>query len=423
MSWTRSSALSRTRRQSSGPLPWSPTSGLENRMPYGSSWNTVMATQSWSCCRTDASVCVAASTTESFAQALVSPTSGSTRRPFPPRRPIGSARSHLAEQQGALHFLDGLGDLDAPGAGVGAVEGGPAAPDALLVVEHGEALGGALVAGVEDEAVGVDDRRRAEVLLVGPEHRAGGRAGGAQDALGGVVEALAFGGRLAPLGVGGRVVVDQEREHLAVAGEERLHVDQQVLADRQPPQRLHGDLVAELTDQHLAGQPVGPVDEHGVRPADPVGAGAPEGQRAVDVPLDPVEQVEHPVHGVGRDLVGLDPRLGVGLGVEAADPQAQLHPSVFAPVGLGSALGTRGALIVPKRGRPPALVALPGGDGPSAHWPWPAGRRSSTGPAAAGWRRTGWAGPRRGARSSRRRPGRSGPAGSGGAGRPPDRHR
>src|SRR5215212_6878581 len=204
-----------------------------------------------------------------------------SRRPsssWPPRawrRP--AAGSHLAEQQGPLHFLDGLGDLDPPGAGVGAVEGGPAAPDPLLVVEHGQPLAGALVAGVEDEAVGVDDRRRPEVLLVGPEHRARGGAGGAQDALGGVVEALAFGGGLAPLGVGGRVVVDQERQHLAVAGEERLHVDQQVLADRQSPQRLHGDLVADLADQHLAGQPVGPVDEHGVRPADPVGAGAPEG--------------------------------------------------------------------------------------------------------------------------------------------------
>src|SRR4029434_7462180 len=117
-----------------------------------------------------------------------------------------------------LHFLDGLGDLDAAGAGVGAVEGGPAAPDALLVVEHVQPLGGGLVTGVEDEPVGVDDRRRAEVLLVGPVHRAGGGAGGAQDALGGVVEALAFGGGLAPLGVWGRVVGDEERAHLEVAG-------------------------------------------------------------------------------------------------------------------------------------------------------------------------------------------------------------
>ena len=62
-----------------------------------------------------------------------------------------------------------------------------------------------LVAGVEDEAVRVDDRRRAEVLAVVPEHRARGGARRAQDALGGVVEALAvlrglvaLAGRLVP---------------------------------------------------------------------------------------------------------------------------------------------------------------------------------------------------------------------------------
>src|SRR5207249_9167799 len=88
-----------------------------------------------------------------------------------------------------------------------------------LVVQHGEALGGPVVAGVEDETVGVDDRRRPEVLLVGPEHRAGGGAGGAEDALGGVVEAFPVLLGLAPLGVGRRVVVDQVGQDLAVGGE------------------------------------------------------------------------------------------------------------------------------------------------------------------------------------------------------------
>ena len=51
----------------------------------------------------------------------------------------------------------------------------------------------AVVAAVEDEAVRVDDRGRAEVLAVGPEDRAGRGARGAEDALGGVVEAVAVG--------------------------------------------------------------------------------------------------------------------------------------------------------------------------------------------------------------------------------------
>ena len=47
-----------------------------------------------------------------------------------------------------------------------------AAPDTLAVVEDVEPLRGPLVAAVEDEPVGPDDRLRAEVLPVGPEDRA-----------------------------------------------------------------------------------------------------------------------------------------------------------------------------------------------------------------------------------------------------------
>ncbi|MFM6963020.1 MAG: hypothetical protein ACKOWJ_01950 [Micrococcales bacterium] len=55
---------------------------------------------------------------------------------------------------------------------------------------------GGFVAAVEDEAVGVDDCGRAEVLAIGPENWAAGGAGGTEDALGGVFEALAVFGAL-----------------------------------------------------------------------------------------------------------------------------------------------------------------------------------------------------------------------------------
>src|SRR6186997_2055935 len=113
-------------------------------------------------------------------------------------------RSEGARDHRALDLLDRLGHLDATRARLGAVEGGAAAPHALLVVEDLEALGATLVAAVEDEPVRVDDRSRAEVLPVGPEHRAGRGAGGAEDALGGVVEPLALLGTLQPL-LGGLV--------------------------------------------------------------------------------------------------------------------------------------------------------------------------------------------------------------------------
>jgi len=41
--------------------------------------------------------------------------------------------SDATEHQGAFYFLDRLGDLDAAGAGVGAVEGGTTAPDPLRI--------------------------------------------------------------------------------------------------------------------------------------------------------------------------------------------------------------------------------------------------------------------------------------------------
>jgi len=127
------------------------------------------------------------------------------------------------------------------------------------------------------------------------------------------------------LGVGSRLVVDQERQHLAVGLEERVHVHQQVLAHRQAAQRLHRNVLAQLPDQHLARQPVGSVDQHRVRPADAVGAGAAERERAVQVPLDVVQQVQDPVHGLRRHLVGLDVGCLVRLGIEAPDPQRHVH--------------------------------------------------------------------------------------------------
>ena len=100
------------------------------------------------------------------------------------RRRASAASPH--DRRG--HLEDRPGDVDAARAGVDTVEDRAAAPHAVLVGEDLQPLGRALVARVEDEAVGLDDGGRADVLGPGPEGRAGARAGGAQDALGGVVE-------------------------------------------------------------------------------------------------------------------------------------------------------------------------------------------------------------------------------------------
>ena len=100
-----------------------------------------------------------------------------------------------------------------------------------------QALLGALVAAVEDEPVRVHDRGRPHVLLIPPEDRAGSRAAGAEDALRRVVEAGSLLGGLQALLARLVPVGDQERQHRTVGVEERIHVDDEVLDDRQAEER------------------------------------------------------------------------------------------------------------------------------------------------------------------------------------------
>src|SRR6476620_332833 len=104
--------------------------------------------------------------------------------------PMVNGALDLTGEDRLLDFGNRLRHLDASRAGFGAVEGGAAAPHAFLVVQDLQAHVAGVITGSEDEPVGVHDRGRAEVLAVRPEDRAGRRARGAQDALGGVVEAL-----------------------------------------------------------------------------------------------------------------------------------------------------------------------------------------------------------------------------------------
>src|SRR5690606_38221835 len=162
-----------------------------------------------------------------------------------------------AEQDLPLHLGDRLRDADLARAGLRAVEDLAAAPGPGPLVQDRQPLGRAPVARVEDEAMRVDAGGGPDELLVGPERGTGAGAGGAQDALRGVVVALAFRDGLEALAVGRRrLVVDQERGHGAVLCEEGLHVDDEVLDHREAEQGLEGDLLAGLADEHLAGEGV-----------------------------------------------------------------------------------------------------------------------------------------------------------------------
>src|SRR5438309_10377029 len=179
------------------------------------------------------------------------------------------------------HFEDGARDVDSARASFDTVEDGPAPPYAVGVGHELEALFVRRVAAVEDEPMGVDDRRRTHVVGVGPEDRARCGAGRAQDAARGVLVQLAVSWRLAPLlAVLGDLIIDQVRHGGAVLRKEVLHVDQEVLDDRHAAQRLNGDALAGVLDEVLAREPIAPVDEHRIRSAHAVGARASEGQRS-----------------------------------------------------------------------------------------------------------------------------------------------
>ena len=173
----------------------------------------------------------------------------------------------------------------------------------------------------------IDDRGRTEVLAVGPEHGARRGARSAEDALRGVVECRTLLGRLQTLTRGLVARGDEERHDLAVRLEEGLHVDDHVLLERKALDRLDGDRLGrvEVLEQRLAGQAVAAVDAHRIGAADAVGAGPAEGQRAVDLPLDLVEGIQHTVGAVHRDVVFLPVCLGIDLGVEAGDPEGAVE--------------------------------------------------------------------------------------------------
>lgn len=97
-----------------------------------------------------------------------------------------------------LDLLDRLGRVQALGTRSRAVEDGVASVQAHAVVEHLASLGVALVAGVVEPAVRLQEDGRTQVLLAVPPVRgARCRTAGAEDAFVQPVQLFAVGGRLA----------------------------------------------------------------------------------------------------------------------------------------------------------------------------------------------------------------------------------
>src|SRR4051794_41599563 len=99
---------------------------------------------------------------------------------------------HLPLDHHALDLGDGLGGVEALGAGLGAIHDGMAAVEPERILEIIEAVTGRLVAAVLQPAVGLKQRGRTEEAPpVPPITRARGPAARAQDAHAQTVDAFA----------------------------------------------------------------------------------------------------------------------------------------------------------------------------------------------------------------------------------------
>jgi hypothetical protein len=109
--------------------------------------------------------------------------------------------------------------------------------------------------------------------------------------------------------------------------EEPIHVDDEILDDREAHQRLDLDLRAHVADQHLAGEPIHAVDAERVRAADAVLAGASQREGPIEVPLDVVEAVEHPVGRLRIELEGVE--VGVLSGLRLIPVHLERYPHQY----------------------------------------------------------------------------------------------
>ena len=254
-------------------------------------------------------------------------TRGGAPSPAAPRattspRARGRGEAHTCRSTiSALDVGDGLGRVEVFRAGLGAVHDGVAAVEPERVFQIVEPLAGRLVARVGDPAVGLQERGRAEIAVgIPPIARARGRAAGAQDALVEPVEFLAVVVALLPLLLRRRRHRVQPRLDRGVLGVKIRQIGHQVLDHRQMRQRIDLDRAVDLARRLDAGERVGAVDVHRARAANALAAGAAEGQRRIDVVLDPDERIEnHRAAVAGVDIVGVDARIVRVVRIPAVD--------------------------------------------------------------------------------------------------------
>src|SRR5437588_12365085 len=88
----------------------------------------------------------------------------------------------IVEDDGAFDLFDQIGDRDTTWTGIGTVEDRTAAPNAIALAQDSKPFCCSLVAAVEYEAVGIDNRGRPDPVGVAPNRWTGTRTGATEDA-------------------------------------------------------------------------------------------------------------------------------------------------------------------------------------------------------------------------------------------------
>src|SRR5205807_4667157 len=152
--------------------------------------------------------------------------------------------ARVVVDDGAFDLFDQVGNGDTARAGIGTVEDRAAAPDAIALSQDAKPLCRSLIATIEDEAVSVDDRGRTHPVGIAPYRWAGTRTGAAEDAFCALVKALALSRALQAFRPRLVIVIDQVGLDSFILLKERIHIDNEVLDDREAKHGLDSHFVA-----------------------------------------------------------------------------------------------------------------------------------------------------------------------------------
>ena len=103
---------------------------------------------------------------------------------------------------------------------------------------------------------------------------------------------------------------------------EMREIRHEILDDRHMRQRVDADRMGDLVHALGAGKRIGAVNIHRAGTANPLAAGTAEGERRVDLCLDPDDAVEHHRAAIiAVDIIGIEARIALAIWIVAIDAE------------------------------------------------------------------------------------------------------